>query len=376
MATLQYLTTTHFDFGALDKLKPSLRQLGVSRPMVTTDKGIVSAGLLEKVQGALEGLGVTVYDGTPENPTEEAVRSAAQAYRTAECNGIVALGGGSPMDLGKGVALAVTHDGVLAQYAAVEGGKIGPVAPLVAVPTTAGTGSEVSVGAVIICEDGRKLTFAGPTLIPKFAICDPELTMGLPPRLTAATGMDAMTHCVEALLSPIVNPPAEAVALDGLERGLGEGHLERVVADGSDRDARWNMMMASTEGALSFIKGLGAVHAMSHAAGRLKELRLHHGTLNAVCLPHVLRYNADHVGNKYDRIRKAIGLAPRTDLADYIAELNSRIGLPGSLGEMGVTRDMMPGLVENAVGDLANFTNPRQCGPEDYETLFDQATGQ
>ncbi|MFP3943671.1 MAG: iron-containing alcohol dehydrogenase, partial [Alphaproteobacteria bacterium] len=122
-------------------------------------------------------------------------------------------------------------------------------------------------------------------------------------------------------------------------------------------------------------KGLGAVHAMSHAAGRLKELRLHHGTLNAVCLPHVLRYNADHVGGKFGRIRKAAGLAPDTDLADYIAELNARIGLPGSLGEMGVTRDMMPGLVENAVGDLANLTNPRKCGPEDYETLFDRAIG-
>ncbi|MFP4003444.1 MAG: iron-containing alcohol dehydrogenase [Alphaproteobacteria bacterium] len=375
MATLQYLTTTHFDFGALEKLKPTLGQLGVSRPMIATDAGLVSTGIVDTVRGAMEGLEVTVFDGTPENPTEEAVREAAQLYRDAGCDGIVALGGGSPMDLGKGVALAVTHEGPLAQYAAMEGGKVGPVAPLVAVPTTAGTGSEVSVGAVIICEDGRKLTFAGPSLIPKVAICDPELTLGLPPRLTAATGMDAMTHCIEALLSPIVNPPAEAIALDGIERGLGRGHLERAVADGSDRDARWNMMMASTEGALSFIKGLGAVHAMSHAAGRLKELRLHHGTLNAVCLPHVLRYNADHVGGKFGRIRKAAGLAPDTDLADYIAELNARIGLPGSLGEMGVTRDMMPGLVENAVGDLANLTNPRKCGPEDYETLFDRAIG-
>ncbi|MFP3943711.1 MAG: iron-containing alcohol dehydrogenase, partial [Alphaproteobacteria bacterium] len=271
MATLQYLTTTHFDFGALEKLKPTLGQLGVSRPMIATDAGLVSTGIVDTVRSAMEGLEVTVFDGTPENPTEEAVREAAQLYRDAGCDGIVALGGGSPMDLGKGVALAVTHEGPLAQYAAMEGGKVGPVAPLVAVPTTAGTGSEVSVGAVIICEDGRKLTFAGPSLIPKVAICDPELTLGLPPRLTAATGMDAMTHCIEALLSPIVNPPAEAIALDGIERGLGRGHLERAVADGSDRDARWNMMMASTEGALSFIKGLGAVHAMSHAAGRLKE---------------------------------------------------------------------------------------------------------
>lgn len=375
MATLQYLTTTHFDFGALAKLKPSLEQLGVSRPLIATDKGIVSTGIVDQVREALGGLKATVFDGTPENPTEEAVRAAADVYRQAGCDGVVAVGGGSPMDLGKGVALAVTHPGALAQYAAVEGGKIGPMAPLVAVPTTAGTGSEVSVGAVIICKDGRKLTFAGSAMVPKIAICDPELTLGLPPRLTAATGMDAMTHCTEALLSPLVNPPAEAIALDGLERGLGRGHLERAVADGSDRDARWNMMMASTEGAMSFIKGLGAVHAMSHSAGRLKELRLHHGTLNAVCLPHVLRYNADYVGSKFDRIRKAVELAPNTDLVDYIAELNARIGLPASLGEMGVTRDMMPGLVENAVGDLANFTNPRKSGPEDYERLFEQAIG-
>jgi len=377
MATLQYLNTTEFDFGARAQLGATLRRLGVSRPLVCTDRGLVEAGIVEMVIGALDSdIETTVYDGTPENPTEEAVLAALGVYREARCDGVVCVGGGSPMDLGKGVALLVDHDGPLSQYAMTEGGgeKIGPVPPLVAVPTTAGTGSEVSVGSVIITADGRKLTFVSEHLIPRVAICDPELTLGLPTRLTAATGMDAMTHCIEAVLSPVVNPPAEAVGLDGLRRGIREGWLERAVADGSDRDARWNMMMASTEGAMAFIKGLGAVHSMSHACGRIKELRLHHGTLNAVILPTILRYNVDHVGDKYDRVRDAMGLAGQADLADTISRLNASIGLPANLGEMGVTRDT-PGLVENAVGDLATFTNPRPAAAEDYERLFDEAIG-
>lgn len=243
--------------------------------------------------GALgDDIHATVYDDTPENPTEEAVLAALTLYREARRDGVVCIGGGSPMDLGKGVALLVDHHGPLAQYAMTAGGgeKIGPVPPLVAVPTTAGTDSEVSVGSVIITADGRKLTIVSEHLIPKVAICDPELTLGLPARLTAATGMDAMTHCIESVLSPLVNPPAEAVGLDGLRRGIHEGSLERAVADGSDRDARWNMMVASTEVAMAFIKGLGAVRSMSHACGRVKELRLHHKPLNAVILPTVLRF--------------------------------------------------------------------------------------
>jgi len=377
MATLSYLTTTHIDFGARAMLADTLTQLGIKRPMIVTDKGIIAAGLLDQVREAMgNAFSPEIFDGTPENPTEEATLEALKQYKEAGCDGVVSLGGGSSMDLAKGLALLATHDGPLTQYAAVEGGTalIGDMAPHIAMPTTAGTGSEVSIGSVIITNDGRKLIFASQKMLPDVAICDPELTLGLPARLTAATGMDAVTHCIEAVLSPVENPPAEAVGLDGLRRATQLGYLERAVTDGQDKEARYNMMMAASEGAMAFIKGLGAVHSMSHACGRIKELRLHHGTLNAVILPTILRFNASHVGDKYDRIRDAMGLPPGTDLADAIEALNARIGMPKNLGEMGVSVNT-PGLVENALTDISTFTNPRPLEASDYEKLFEEAIG-
>ncbi len=377
MATLNYLNTTHIDFGSRSMVADTMKQLGIKRPMIVTDKGIVAAGILDKVREAMGNeFSPEIFDGTPENPTEEATLEALAQFKASGCDGIISLGGGSSMDLAKGLGLLATHDGDLTQFAAIEGGSglIGETTPHIAMPTTAGTGSEVSVGTVIITKDGRKLIFASQNLIPKVALCDPELTLGLPARLTAATGMDAITHCIEAVISPIDNPPAEAVGLDGLRRAFKMGYLEKAVADGQDKDARYNMMMAASEGAMAFIKGLGAVHSMSHACGRIKELKLHHGTLNAVILPAVLRYNADFVGDKYDRIREAMGLPANADLADEIEALNARIGIPKNLGEMGVSMDT-PGIVENAVTDVSTFTNPRPLEASDYEKLFEQAIG-
>jgi 4-hydroxybutyrate dehydrogenase len=374
MATLTYLTTTYFDFGALKRLPKALSGLGIKRPLIATDLGLRQAGILAKVEAAIGGP-ATVFDRTPENPTEAAVMDAVGFYRQERCDGIVAVGGGSPIDLGKAVALMVMSDRPLLAYAGVSRGKVGKVAPLVAIPTTAGTGSEVSVGILIIVADGRKLTFIADEFIPKIAICDPEPTIGLPPRLTAATGMDAVTHCIEAILSPVVNPPAEAIGLDGLERAIGTGYLVRAVADGSDREARWHMMMAATEGAMAFVKGLGAVHAMSHSAGRLGGLTLHHGTLNAVILPHVLRFNHAAAGAKYSRIGRTMGLDAGADIAAAVEELNRQIGLPASLGALGVTPAHIPELVEHAVGDIAGATNPRPLAREDYWLLFAQAIG-
>ncbi len=377
MATLNYLNTTHIDFGSRSMVADTMKQLGIKRPMIVTDKGIVAAGILDKVREAMGNeFSPEIFDGTPENPTEEATLEALAQYKASGCDGIISLGGGSSMDLAKGLGLLATHDGDLTQFAAIEGGSalIGETTPHIAMPTTAGTGSEVSVGTVIITKDGRKLIFASQNLIPKVALCDPELTLGLPARLTAATGMDAITHCIEAVISPMDNPPAEAVGLDGLRRAFKMGYLEKAVADGQDKDARYNMMMAASEGAMAFIKGLGAVHSMSHACGRIKELKLHHGTLNAVILPAVLRYNADFVGDKYDRIREAMGLPANADLADEIEALNARIGIPKNLGEMGVSMDT-PGIVENAVTDVSTFTNPRPLEASDYEKLFEQAIG-
>jgi alcohol dehydrogenase class IV len=250
--------------------------------------------------------------------------------------------------------------------------KIAKLPPLVAVPTTAGTGSEVSVGFVLILENGRKETFVSPNLIPATAICDPELTLGLPPMLTAATGMDAMTHCMEAVLSLMPNPPAEAVGLDGVERIYRMGMLKRAVADGADRDARWHMMMASYEGALAFVKGLGAVHGLSHALGRLSELKLHHGTLNAIILPHSLAAieAAGAAEEKLTRLGRAMGLADNAKLSDAIADLNKAIGIPASLSAIGVRAEHWEGAKPYAVSDLATLTNAIVMGEEQYEALF------
>jgi alcohol dehydrogenase class IV len=371
MALITYLTRIQFDFGAIKLLPDELRLLGIKRPLVVTDKGVVAVGLAGRVEAAMGLTPAAVYDKTPANPTERATVEAAELYRSADADGVVAIGGGSSMDLAKAVALLATHPAPLRQYAMVEGGVpriTSKVAPVVAVPTTAGTGSEVGRGAVIVFDDHRKLGVISPHLIPRLALCDPELTLGLPASLTAATGVDAFAHCIETFLSPVVNPPAEAIALDGAMRVV--KYLERAVADGSDREARWNMMMAAMEGAMAFQKGLGAVHAMSHPLGGLPGVTLHHGTLNAVVMPAVLRFNEGHVGDKYDRLRQALGLKPNADLPRFIEEMNARLGLPPNLAAMGVTPAHIASLVEPALADHCAATNPRKLTAPAMEALF------
>jgi alcohol dehydrogenase class IV len=371
MATITYLTRIEFDHGAVATLPDLLRGLGIHAPLLVTDRGVIGAGLLDRVRA---GLGdAAVFADTPSNPTEEATLAALDLYRSAGCDGLVAVGGGSPIDLAKAVALLATHPAPLAQYAAIDGGieRIGPTAPLIAVPTTAGTGSEVGRAALITLADGRKLGLISPHLIPRIALCDPELTLGLPPYLTAATGLDAISHCVETYLSPRVNPVAEAIALDGLERAV--THIERAVADGSDRDARWQMMMAALQGGLTFQKGLGAIHALSHPLGGLKRISLHHGTLNAILLPHVLDWNAPACTDKYAAIRKRLGLAPDAPLSAWFAALNARLGLPATLAQVGVTPEDLSGIAEAATRDHSSATNPRPTSAAEYRALLDTA---
>jgi alcohol dehydrogenase class IV len=374
MATINYLTTIQFDFGAVKLLPAELERLGIRRPLLVTDKGVRAAGLLGRVIETLGASPAVVYDETPPNPTEDAVLAATEVFREGDCDGVVALGGGSAIDLGKAVALLATHPAPLQQYAAVEGGAAritAKVAPLVAIPTTAGTGSEVGRGSVIVMGSGRKLGLLSPHLLPKVAICDPELTLGLPPMLTAATGMDALAHCIETFIASAVNPPADAIALDGLRRGI--GHIERATRDGSDREARSNMMIAAFEGALAFQKGLGAVHALSHPLGAVPGISLHHGTLNAVLLPAVLRFNRPAIGAKYDQLAEAMGLAPGADPAEAIAALNVRLGLPAGLQAMGVSRDVLPGIAQAAMKDHCHATNPRAATAEDYLRMLEES---
>ena len=378
MPVMRFMNTCIFDHGAIGQLGKTLQGYGVERPLLVTDKGIEAAGILDKVLGALGDIKpVYVYTDTVPNPTEDQAIETAELYKQHGADGAIALGGGSSMDLAKAMILLASQGGQLSDYAAISGGSkhIKALPPLVAIPTTAGTGSEVSVGFINTLNNGRKETFASPLLIPNTAICDPELTLGLPAGLTAATGMDAVTHCIEAILVPAPNPPAEGVGYDGLHRAVGQGALRRAVADGSDKDARWNMMMASYEGAIAFVKGLGGVHALSHAAGRLKEKKLHHGTLNAIFLPHILRFNEGAAEEKYARIRFAMGLKDNANLGDAIDRLNSDIGLPQTLKAIGVEASDGPGIVEYALADLAHFGNVKKMDAGDYEKIFELALG-
>ena len=373
MATINYLTRIEFDFGSTKLLPDLVKELGIKKPLIVTDPYLAESDILKKLTELIQHTGPVLFPNTPQNPTEEAVESAVKIYQANGCDGVIAVGGGSSIDLAKGVALLATHEGPLEQYAVILGGlnKItSKVAPVIAIPTTAGTGSEVGRGALISLNDGRKLGFISPHLIPKIALCDPLLTISLPPRLTAATGMDALTHCIETFLSPRVNPPADAIALDGAQRAA--KWIEIAFKDGQNQEARWNMMMASLQGGLTFQKGLGAVHSMSHPLGGLKNITLHHGTLNALILPAVLRFNRDSCKEKLETLELCLGIHSKIKLEDFISNLNLRLGLPISLSAMGVTRDMLPKMIEGDFKDHSTATNPRPLDKEDFVFLFDQ----
>ena len=377
MAFIYYVTQIQFDFGAIKLLKQECERVGITRPLIVTDAGVKAAGILQKALDQLLGMTVAVFDQTPSNPTEAAVRAAAALYKANQCDGLIAVGGGSAIDCAKGVAIAATHDEPLTTYATIEGGSLkitDRAAPLIAVPTTSGTGSEVARGAIIIVDDHRKLGFHSWHIVPKAAICDPELTLGLPARLTAATGMDAIAHCMETFMSAAFNPPADGIALDGLERGW--AHIERATRDGSDREARFNLMSASMQGAMAFQKGLGCVHSLSHSLGGV-DPRLHHGTLNAMFLPAVVQFNASTESMKKDkrleRMARAMGLANSGDVASALRDMNARLGLPAGLSGLGVSSASFEKIIHGAIADHCHKTNPRLASAADYTELLEQS---
>lgn len=372
MALINYNNRILFDFGAIKHLGEEIAAHKVSRPMIVTDKGVADTPILDTACGMLPSdIDPVVFSDTPTNPTEEAVERAARSYEENGCDGIVGLGGGSPMDLAKALAIRVTNPPPLSKFAFYAMGMdfLGErPAPLFLIPTTAGTGSEVSRGAVIIFESGRKaLLFLPPASI-RAAILDPELTLGLPSGLTAATGLDAISHCVETFCSPAINPPADAIALDGLRRLF--DNIEVATANGGNRDARWNMMMGAMEGALAFQKGMGAVHALSHPLG---VLGLHHGTLNAVLMPHVLRHNADALKDKFGVMRERLDMTPAQDVPEYFDALNERLGIPRSLSAMGVPQNRLAGIADEAMHDSSHPTNPRPMTETGYLTVLKSA---
>jgi len=378
MALINYITQVQFDYGALALLQQECDRIGIRKPLIVTDMGIRNAGILDKVVAQLkDGAQVAVFDQTPPNPNETAVRAAVKMFRDGACDGIIAVGGGSSIDLAKGVAVCGTHEGSLKSFALIEGGLANitaKTAPVIAIPTTAGTGSEVGRGAILILDDGRKVGVLSPYLVPRLAICDPELTLNLPAMMTAATGMDAIAHCLETFMAPSFNPPADGIALDGLWRAW--AHIERATKEPHDREARLNMMSASMQGAMAFQKGLGCVHSLSHSLGGINP-RLHHGTLNAIFLPAIIEFNKDSESvikeKKLARIAHAMGLANEADIGPAIKDMSKRLGLPTGLAELGVTEDMYPKIIKGALADHSHKTNPRVASEDDYARMLTQS---
>ncbi len=340
----------------------------MKRPLVVTDGGLLERGFVDRL--CLNE--PAVFSDIETNPTEASVLRGLEIYRTEACDGIIALGGGSPMDVAKAIGIMATHNLALEETAFICGGLervTSAVAPVIAIPTTAGTGSEVGRGSLISMTSGRKLAIISPHIIPKWSIVDPELTLGLPPMLTAATGMDALSHCLETYCSNVYNPVASAIAIDGLRRGW--ANIKAVVEDGQNIEARSEMMMCAMQGALSFQKGLGIVHAVSHPLGALRLKALHHGTLNAVFMSHAIRFNLDHAREELKTISSALDIsAGAGGLADAFSDLTNEIGLPQNLSEMGVVAGDLAGIAEYAMLDHCGFTNPRPLTLENVEAFL------
>jgi 4-hydroxybutyrate dehydrogenase len=374
MAYIYYVTHIQFDHGAISTLKAECSRVGIQRPMIVTDKGVRAAGIVDKAIAALGAQPAAIFDDVPSNPTEAAVQAGLLAYRAGKCDGLIAVGGGSAIDCAKGIAILTPQGGALKTYATIEGGSpriSSEIAPLIAVPTTSGTGSEVARGAILIVQDGRKLGFHSWHLVPKAAICDPQLTLGLPPQLTAATGMDAIAHCIETFLAPSFNPPADGIALDGLRRGW--AHIERATQNGADQEARFHLMSASMQGAMAFQKGLGCVHSLSHSLGGVNP-RLHHGTLNAMFLPAVVRYNsaAESVqkDDRLNRMAQAMNLTSGSDVIPALQDMVHRLGLPKGLADMGVSTALYEKIIDGAMADHCHKTNPRIATREEYAGML------
>jgi alcohol dehydrogenase class IV len=369
IATFSFPTRVHFGVGALAKLDEAA---GASRrPLIVTDAGIAGSGIAERVKTALGQRAVAVFTGVEPNPTEANVRAGVEAFAAHDADLIIAVGGGSPLDAGKAIRLAITHKRPLVDYDDLTGGDrfiTAEMPPLIAIPTTSGTGSEVSRSAVVTLEaNDRKTVLFSPFLMPTVAVCDPELTTGLPPRLTAATGMDALSHNLEAYLAKGYHPMADAIALAGL-RLIGD-HLERAVTDGADLEARSQMMMASLMGATAFQKGLGATHSLAHPLSSVAGV--HHGTANAILMPAVIRFNEAAVPERCQAVAEALGATGSA--ADAVDRLNRAIGMPTHLSDVGVTAELFPQLVAKAMVDGCHQSNPRPLAEADFTDLYRQS---
>ena len=379
-SVMSFPTRIVYGKGAIQELPNELKRAGASRPLLVTDKGILQAGLLRFVTPLLEQVGIKtrLFTEFEANPTDQDALRGIEAYRAAGADSVLGIGGGASLDMAKAVALLVNHEPPLAQYDDAKGGdaKItARVPPIVQVPTTAGTGSEVGRSTVLVI-DGTKTVIFSPHLMAKTAILDPELTVGLPPFITAATGMDALTHNLEAYVAKGDHPLADAIAIDGLRR-IG-AHLRRAVQNGKDLEAREQMLLGSAFGAIAFQKGLGACHSVAHALTPVAGT--HHGLANSLMLPAVTNFNRVAVEERLANAAVALGADPKLSqqerahlCVELIDNLRSACGLPRRLSQAGVRREMIPQIVQKALADACHLSNPRPVTQVDFERLIDEA---
>lgn len=372
-----------FGVGALAELGRLIVEQAIRRPLIVTDRGVVRAGL---VRQALDALGsdtaAAVFEGVEPNPTEQNIADGTACYMDNRCDGVIAVGGGSALDAGKIIAMRPTHPLPLEVYDDLKDGQrlIGSgFPPVIAIPTTAGTGSEVGRSAVITLKaTDRKTVIFSPHLLPKVALCDPALTRNLPGHITAATGADALTHCVEAYLATGYHPMCDGIALQGAM--LAHRYLLRAVTAGeTDMEARTQMMMAAVMGATAFQKGLGATHSLAHPLSSVAGVP--HGMANAILLPHVLRFNAETVPERLQALGGAMGMRVQDTpphegarlMIEEIERLFQAIGIPASLFEAGVREEMLPALVARALEDGCHLSNARPCSGDDFHRLYNAA---
>jgi alcohol dehydrogenase class IV len=373
LSKFAFPTAITFGPGARREVAGHLRERGLTRPLVVTDKGLAALPVLKDFVAALEGLQPAVFGGVFGNPVKQQVDDGVAAFRAHRADCVIGFGGGAALDVAKAVALMSAHEGSILEYA-WDHPQVRPVENalpyFVALPTTSGTGSEVGRSSVISDDATHvKRVVFNPALLARAVFADPELTLDLPAGVTAATGMDALTHNVESYLSPAYHPLCDGIALEGAR--IAARALERAVSHPRDIQARGDMMMASMMGAIAFQKDLGAVHSCAHALGTVVDM--HHGLANGIMIDHVMRFNREAAETKMAELARVCGAGSSAeDFIDWLARLKARIGIPATLSGK-VTREHLPRLVEIAVADTCHQTNPRPVQAADFERLFSAA---
>jgi alcohol dehydrogenase class IV len=370
-----YPTKVKFGAGRIAELPDACKDLGIKRPLIVTDPGLAALPMIRDAVAACEkaGLGVAVFSDIKSNPNGKNVDDGLKVLRAGKHDGVVAFGGGSALDAGKAIALMAGQKRPIWDFEDVGDNwlRVDPagVAPIIAVPTTSGTGSEVGRVSVITKEDThqKKLIFH-PKVQPSIVIDDPALTIGLPPKITAATGMDALAHCFEAYCAPGYHPMADGVALEGMR--LIKEWLPIAVKDGKNLEARSHMMAAATMGATAFQKGLGAIHSLSHPVGAVYDT--HHGLTNAVVMPYVMQFNRQAIEEKMTRLAAYLGLKNPGYQAvlDWVLALRKEIGIPHTLKDIGVGTDKLDSLSQEAFNDPSTGGNPVPAGVPEMKQMF------